>query len=1761
MINFFFLLSIFLFEIISQTNENPIKLIEDSYPFILALEDEEHYYLITNNLKIEKESGNITNQYNNELKLSNFIYISDNLYNNYIYVSNNYYYINYSSSISFQQVEINFDSRISNPNSFTMVDSIANNNENDFITYGYKSQYLIICIKSLSYCFSYSEDTHLSNRLTCKFINGTIFICARYINSRLTISCFEYKIYLDHPEWNSLEKISNSLTYELISIFGLYDTDKYNIKILCKKGNDNTINCNFFEIIIENQKSTFNFNNNLNLAFTISEDWSEKNCYFSKFISENIFCCAITNKIHCYIISSSNNNIKEFQISQTGENSYLTMKNSDNFLAFFFMNNNANKNSIYEFYIRFPKCEDKYYYISNNSLNENKSEENKEKLSDLVKAGGIKYYFEIKNPPINYGYFTLNNNEIKGSQLISNNDNILDFIVNNTEITFGLIIRVNYTISIVFEDENINGDSPKECHFHLQFKTCYNSCETCSVDFIHSNEEQHNCLKCKKNYYHSPENITNCYLEKDKKLNWYFDGSGFGICNKNCRTCDGPTEYNCLTCYQAFYLENGNCTDKCSDNYIPQKAIFNQDYYYVCIKCHKHCKTCSNTGNFNNMNCRTCKENHIKYNNNCFEINNSSIKSFFVTDDKTSISSCFEKFKWYIKEEFNECIPLPNEDEGYFITNNETGLLSKCHDNCFSCKKSPNKNTSGNIVSMECLICKESNSSEKTMIKIDNNCFKIIQYEELRIIFNISEIQPDNPIGTCKDFGKAIYYGDYECIDKPNNTYYVLNNNDTNTGVIKNCNEIFNIPFSFNKYYINSTDNIYYACYPHCKSCNGSYNNETRNMFCLDCTDGYYFIYGENNCYNFTLLQEAEYYFNSKDSKFHKCYHTCSKCLNFEPNETNHSCIECISGYYFLDSTNNCYDMNLTKDGYYLDNIDSGQNGALFKKCYNTCKTCEFGMVFNESSNEINHNCKECSENYYKINNYSFPNNCYSNETINELLNNKKDNICLNNTFYTPEGDCVYDCLNGTYKFFWNNSCLETCPHNYEINNNECTFKSFDEETSIDEFKNQIKDDIVSHVNSSKIINGSNFLAVISTSDKIDPEEQLSKGISAVVLGNCTNVIKEHYNISKEETLIILNIESKNDKIQNNESNNNDDKSFNLGKSTQLEIYDYSGRKLDISVCKESIKVMKYIGDAEQLDIDSAKALSEQGIDVFNAADDFFNDICHQPDNSNGKDMILKDRRTDIYQNVSFCQDGCTYNGINYNLKAANCLCNSNSLKGGDDNVTNTKIESASVNFKTLKETVLANLFNFNFNIVKCYNLAFNTKILIHNIGFYCLALMFVLQIIFFIVYSIKTIKPLKIFMLLFNSDKNKNNQKTINSVKAIYIQKKNKRIIKSSLPIKNNSSKALLNNNNKRNHYINSKLNANQKGYRNHKNGKKEKKVENQSNLTNILKISNDSKSEKGSKKNFIISNNFAPTINIKVPIVNIENNLKDETNDIDNIMKSNNHHNMYNDKRKANLKCINIMETLSDKNINNLIIPKKNNESISKLLKNDSDIQNMDYEEAIIFDKRSILRMYWGFLVDSQIILGTFCTENYLDLFVIKLSFLVCTFQISFFLNALFYTDEYISDAYHNDGVLDFFSGLPKSIYSFIATTITTNLLSMLSSSKSELMRAIKRNNQYKNYVNIIHIKLAKLQKKLIIYFILVFLLESFFLYYVTTFCAVYRFSQKYWFLGCLESFGMDSFVSLITCIFLSLLRYISIKNHIKCAYIVVNIISVFL
>ena len=585
--------------------------------------------------------------------------------------------------------------------------------------------------------------------------------------------------------------------------------------------------------------------------------------------------------------------------------------------------------------------------------------------------------------------------------------------------------------------------------------------------------------------------------------------------------------------------------------------------------------------------------------------------------------------------------------------------------------------------------------------------------------------------------------------------------------------------------------------------------------------------------------------------------------------------------------------------------------------------------------------------------------------------------------------------------------------------------------------------------------------------------------------------------------------------------------------------------------------------------------------------------------------VIIKDRRADKFQNATFCQEGCTYDGINVELKTANCKCDSNLIQNdleNDDIESNNNNKEEKLNFDTLTESFLTSLLDFNINPFYCYNLVFNIKIFKNNIGFYFMFIIFVIQLILFFVYLIKKVKPLRYFMLIFSNKKNQpeikafppKNNTNLNLIKND--NKDKKPIIESNInDIIMNKFESDENKNNLKN-----KIKGNCiliEDEKNTENSFKSKgklqllNLENDSsnicenkgllNLKSIFSSSNiknkNQNNKQKKKEKLIFSNNFAPIVNIQTPIINKNNGnkisalektkknkskkFKSEDNNIylrkqlikDKINRANN--NIGKIKDKYNIETIG--EDNNKKTNNEIAI----NQGILSLFRSDEDLLDMDYEYAVIYDKRSYLRIYWSFLVDTQIILGTFCTENYLQLFVIKLSFLICTFQISFFLNALFYTDEYISDAYHNDGVLDFFSGLPKTIYSFVATLVTTNLLRMLSNNKNELKKIIRTKSKTKNYLYIINIKLNILRQKLIVYFILVFLLGLLFLYYVTAFCSIYHYSQKYWFIGCLESLGLDFLVAIIACVFIALLRYISIKKHIKCLYILANIISTFL
>ena len=175
---------------------------------------------------------------------------------------------------------------------------------------------------------------------------------------------------------------------------------------------------------------------------------------------------------------------------------------------------------------------------------------------------------------------------------------------------------------------------------------------------------------------------------------------------------------------------------------------------------------------------------------------------------------------------------------------------------------------------------------------------------------------------------------------------------------------------------------------------------------------------------------------------------------------------------------------------------------------------------------------------------------------------------------------------------------------------------------------------------------------------------------------------------------------------------------------------------------------MKGISDLEDIDSGKAKELAEQGIDVFDAKDSFFNDICH-PFQSN-QDLVLSDRREDLFQNVSFCGDNCLYKGMDYQLMIAKCSCDPSTIQINDGSSVEDVNNRKGITLNDLANSFTSELFNFNFVIIKCYNLVFNGEILRKNIGFIILTIMNGLQTLFLFLFSLKCLKPIKNYMLVF---------------------------------------------------------------------------------------------------------------------------------------------------------------------------------------------------------------------------------------------------------------------------------------------------------------------------------------------------------------------------------------------------------------------------
>lgn len=159
---------------------------------------------------------------------------------------------------------------------------------------------------------------------------------------------------------------------------------------------------------------------------------------------------------------------------------------------------------------------------------------------------------------------------------------------------------------------------------------------------------------------------------------------------------------------------------------------------------------------------------------------------------------------------------------------------------------------------------------------------------------------------------------------------------------------------STSNYYKDETDSNdikFKICDISCATCSGAGANA-----CSTCASSYKPIENTNQC---SAQQPSGYYEDKTDPSnpvYRQCDSACLECSAAKDSTSTH-CKSCANGYIpYFDDTTNC--VNSQPNGYY-EFTDANTGNVYYKKCYDTCASCNTGGDVN------NNNCIDCLNDYY----------------------------------------------------------------------------------------------------------------------------------------------------------------------------------------------------------------------------------------------------------------------------------------------------------------------------------------------------------------------------------------------------------------------------------------------------------------------------------------------------------------------------------------------------------------------------------------------------------------------------------------------------------------------------------------------------------------------------------------------------------------------------------------------------------------------------
>ena len=261
-----------------------------------------------------------------------------------------------------------------------------------------------------------------------------------------------------------------------------------------------------------------------------------------------------------------------------------------------------------------------------------------------------------------------------------------------------------------------------------------------------------------------------------------------------------------------------------------------------------------------------------------------------------------------------------------------------------------------------------------------------------------------------------------------------------------------------------------------------------------------------------------------------------------------------------------------------------------------------------------------------------------------------------------------------------------------------------------------------------------------------------------------------------------------------------------------------------------------------------------------------------------------------------------------------------------------------------------------------------------------------------------------------------------------------------------------------------------------------------------------------------------------------------------------------------KSNVK--NILNDKDNKNFSSRNIIKINykksteHKTIELLLSNEKEKEEDDYNDlpyiqALRLDKRNIFSIYISLIkMKIDLIAILFFPEEFSH-YSLTISIFLIEFLFNYFMNAFLYSDDIISQKYHNNGNLELLTSIMLSITSNIITSIFGWILKNLSFYNEYLINMIKTVQRKYLYINIFSRLYTFIKIKIAIYYFIIFVISIIITIYLFLFCYIYQNSQVSllinYLLGIIESLLAKFGISLIAC----LMRYFGLKFGLKYLY----------